>query len=56
VSITPAPPRFEVSTTDLQITAQAGAVLIRETARAVGLGEAIDRTNQGGRLSPSHSG
>lgn len=42
MSITLAPARFEVSTTNRQITAQAGAVLIRETARAVGLGEAIE--------------
>lgn len=41
MSIPRASQPFVISTTNRQITAQAGAVLIRETARAVGLGEAI---------------
>lgn len=41
MSISLAPAKFEVCTTKRNITAQAGAVLIRETARVVGLGEAI---------------
>lgn len=41
MSITPAVARFQVSTTNRNITAQAGAVLIRETAAAVGLGDAV---------------
>lgn len=42
MSITRVARAFEVSTTNREITAHAGAVLIRETARAVGLGPAIE--------------
>lgn len=36
-------PAVTVSTTDREVTANGGAVLLRETARAVGLADAIDR-------------
>lgn len=42
MSITRDARAFEVSTTDRQITANAGSVLIRATAGAVGLAEALD--------------
>lgn len=42
MSIRRGAPRVTVSTTDRQITAHAGAVLLREAARAVGLGEAVE--------------
>lgn len=42
MSITPAARAFEVSTTNREITAHAGAVLVRESAAAVGLGEAVE--------------
>ena len=35
-------PKVELSTTDREITAHAGAVLLRATADAIGLGPAID--------------
>jgi Transposase DDE domain group 1 len=43
VSIRRGATRVEVSTTDRQITAHAGAVLLREAAEAVGLGAAVDQ-------------
>ena len=43
MSINPGASRLQVSTTNREITAQAGAVLIRETAAAVGLGQAVDQ-------------
>jgi hypothetical protein len=42
VRISGAAPKVELSTTDREITAHAGAVLLRATAQAVGLGPAID--------------
>lgn len=42
MSINPAVSRLQVSTTNRDITAQAGAVLIRETAAAVGLATAVE--------------
>ncbi|MGH2704266.1 MAG: hypothetical protein ACRDJ4_03990, partial [Actinomycetota bacterium] len=39
--ISPGAPKVEVSTTDRKITAHAGAVLLRETAEAIGLGPAM---------------
>jgi len=41
VSINPVARAFSVSTTDRNLTAHAGAVLIRAAAHAVGLGSAI---------------
>lgn len=43
MSISGGASRAEISTTDREITAHAGAELIREAARAVGLGAAIDQ-------------
>lgn len=43
MSITPASARLQVSTTNRQITAQAGAILVRETAGAVGLPTAVEQ-------------
>jgi hypothetical protein len=43
VSVAQEAPTVTVSTTDREITAHGGAVLVRETARAVGLAGAIDR-------------
>ena len=40
--ISPGAPKVELSTTSRQITAHAGAVLLRATADAIGLGPAID--------------
>src|SRR5438270_851236 len=42
VRITGAAPKVEISTTKRKITAHAGAVLVRATAEAIGLGPAID--------------
>src|SRR5437879_5856463 len=42
VRISPAAPKVELSTTSRQITAHTGAVLLRATADAIGLGPAID--------------
>ena len=42
MSINPAAARLQVSTTNRQITAQAGAILVRETAAAVGLSTAVE--------------
>ena len=42
MKITQGAPKVELSTTDRQITAHAGAVLLRATANAIGLGPAID--------------
>jgi hypothetical protein len=42
VRISGAAPKVELSTTDREITAHAGAVLLRATADAIGLGPAID--------------
>jgi len=43
VSINPAAARLQVSTTNRQITAHAGAVLIRQTASVVGLAEEVSQ-------------
>lgn len=43
MSINPAGSRVQISTTNRNITAQAGAVLIRETTSVVGLAEAVGR-------------
>ncbi|MGH2773434.1 MAG: IS1380 family transposase [Actinomycetota bacterium] len=43
VSINPLPPVVQVSTTNREITAHAGAVLIRQVIRAIGLVEAVKR-------------
>lgn len=43
MSINPVAPRLQVSTTNRQITAHAGAILVRETAAAVGLSTAVDQ-------------
>ena len=40
--ISRAAPKVEISTTNRKVTAHAGAVLLRETAEAIGLGPAID--------------
>jgi hypothetical protein len=42
VKITQGAPKVEISTTNRKITAHAGAVLVRVTAEAIGLGPAID--------------
>jgi len=42
VKIAQGAPKVEDSTTDRQITAHAGAVLLRATADAIGLGPAIE--------------
>ena len=42
MKITQGAPKVELSTTNRQITAHAGAVLLRATADAIGLGPAID--------------
>jgi hypothetical protein len=42
VRISPGAPKVELSTTSRQIIAHAGAVLLRGTADAIGLGPAID--------------
>src|SRR2546430_16946468 len=42
VRISPLAPKVELSTTSRQITPHAGAVLLRATADAIGLGPAID--------------
>src|SRR5438132_4089805 len=42
VKITQGAPKVEISTTKRKITAHAGAVLVRATAEAIGLGPAID--------------
>src|SRR6266508_4173638 len=41
VSVTREAPRVDISTTDRPITAQAGAVLIRQATKAVGLARAV---------------
>jgi len=43
VSINPATARFQVSTTNRNITAQAGAVLVRQTAAVVGVADAVSQ-------------
>src|SRR6266480_1665973 len=40
--ITQGAPKVEISTTNRKITAHAGAVLVRATAEAIGLGPAVD--------------
>ena len=42
MKITQGAPKVEISTTNRKITAHAGAVLVRATAEAIGLGPAID--------------
>ena len=42
MKITQGTPKVEISTTKRKITAHAGAVLVRATAEAIGLGPAID--------------
>jgi hypothetical protein len=42
VRISGGAPKVELSTTDREITAHAGAVLLRATADAIGLGPAIN--------------